>query len=111
MRNTGHAKALWIAAGLAVLLAGAVSYFASSRPDALKYGVDRYAPGGQRPVVGGSGGTVPLPQDAAPASQQRRFMRNALAGLAGVAATFVAIVVVGFLITRGRSGREAKPNG
>jgi len=111
MRKAGHTKALWLVAGLVVILAGVVSYFAGSRPDALEYGVSKYAPGGQRPVTDQQGANVPLPEGAAPVAEHRPFASNAISGIAGAAVTFAVIAAVGFLITRRRNGGEAKPHG
>lgn len=91
---------------LAFVTAGAVSYFASSRPDWLETCLapeeppadatpTESTPAAEAPA----GATSPFPDDAVPGFESA-FGSNALAGIAGTLATFACLVVVVRLVRR-----------
>ena len=106
--------AFWALAALAAVLAGVVSYFACSAPDALEYSLERHAPG--EATVESSDGASPKRNDAydapladysAPPLSDKPFLSGGIAGLVGVAATFLVIVGAGLLLKRGKARKKA----
>ncbi len=101
----------FVLAGLAIcaIIAGVVSYYASSRPDGLER-VAEVLTGGQSTDTGT---TVPIAAPMAdyevPGVRSKR-VAGGLAGLAGVVVTFAICVVVGKFVGRRRdsTGRDDK---
>jgi hypothetical protein len=111
-----HSRPLWILFAITAAIAGVLSYFAWSRPDALEHALSNYRNGSvntapQAPGQSAAAAKTPLPGYTVP-SVTHPFAGNAVAGIIGVAATFAVLVaIVWILKPRGRAQLGDKQDG
>jgi cobalt/nickel transport protein len=102
-------RAVWILAVAAVSIAGVMSYFAYSKPDALEHSLLNYSTDANAAVA--AQGTVP--GNGAPLGDynvggvKQPFMSGGLAGIIGIVMAFVAVSFLGWALRyrNGNSGR------
>jgi cobalt/nickel transport protein len=120
-----NVKALCVLAAITVAIAGVVSYFASSSPDALEHSLATYREGGKTEsakaadvraaATGGStesgGYEAPL-QDYSVPGVENTFLSGGMAGIAGALVTFAVIILVAAALkSAGKRKSENKTNG
>ena len=86
-----------------VVIAGAISYYASSRPDGFERAAEMTVKSETHQTV--SAVAAPMPDYEVGGLGNKR-LAGGLAGVAGVAATFVLCMVVGKLASRRRESAE-----
>jgi cobalt/nickel transport protein len=107
MPNATQKWAILALAAAAALVAGVGSYFAYSKPDALEHSVAVYAPEGGGVQSTDAAHKAPLADYAVP-GVAKPAVSGGLAGLIGVAVTFVVIMAAGFALSRAsRKGRDS----
>ena len=123
MPDISRRRALWLLAGMAVLVAGVLSYFASSHPDALEHSLDAYKADAPGPAgtagapsrsqaatpaspEGRAGYRAPLPDYSLPGANQS-FVSGGVAGVIGALGTFAVIVLFAVLL-RSRRPRDSR---
>ena len=97
-----HSRPLWILFAIAAAIAGVLSYFAWSRPDALEHALSNYRNGSvnaapQAPEPSAAAANAPLPNYTVP-SVTHPFAGSAVAGIIGVAATFAVLAAIVWIL-------------
>jgi hypothetical protein len=100
-------RKLWLLALAVAALAGVLSYFAYSFPDALEFSLEREAPaageaGGAGEAPEEAGGL--LPDYAVPGAGSPALSRG-LAGLAGAVIVFAVVAALGLFLRHARARR------
>ena len=104
MRDAGTRKAVWILAIAAVSIAGAMSYFAYSKPDALEHSLANYSTGGNEAVSAQNtpaGNGAPL-ADYGVRGVKQPFVSGGLAGVIGIVMVFAAVSFIGWALKHRR---------
>ena len=111
-----RSRPMWILFAITAAIAGVLSYFACSRPDALEHSLSNYRNGSvdaapKAPEQSAAAATAPLPGYTVP-SVTHPFASNAVAGIIGAAATFAVLVaLVWILKPRARAELRGKQDG
>lgn len=119
MSKRSNRKAFILLAVATILLAGVISYFADPNPDALEHSMETYAPtedvdeapqAGEHAAYEASEGeeaaASPLADYGVAGLEDKPFLSGSLAGIIGIAITFLLIVGVGLLIKGGKAPQQ-----
>ena len=100
MRDAGTMKTVWILAAMALVMAGVMSYFAYSKPDALEHSLAGHSTDGSAAVSAQdtrAGNGAPLADYGVPGVRQP-FFSSGLAGIIGTVMVFVAVSLVAWAL-------------